>query len=403
MLVYISHLPPMTAITAEAGPYALIMAPTRELVQQINVECGKLGGPLGLRCVSIVGGLAIQEQGARLREGCEVVIGTPGRLLDCIQQRYLVLDQCNYIVLDEADRMIDMNFEPQINKVMEAMPSSNSRPEMTEDELEEQRRQLETAAAADETAMAVDDSASASASSTAAVGGKGHRYRQTIMFSATMPPKVRKLAATYLRNEVEIAIGDRRGSSSANVRQLVVWTVSEQDRRQRLVAILQQEEQPLRLMVFCNLKRTCDLVFRAVSELGIRCVVLHGDKAQEVREEALEAFKRGSIEVLIGTDVVGRGIDIPDVRHVVNYEMPGDIQKYTHRIGRTGRAGKQGLATSFVSDADADVLYDLKQLLKDAGQDVPRELEQHEAARHKPGGTAGEAGPKRGKAASHAE
>ena len=375
MLVYISNLPPITAVTAEAGPYALIMAPTRELAQQIAAECTKLGSVLGIRNVSIVGGLGIEEQGVRLREGAEVVIGTPGRLIDCIEKRYLVLHQCNYIVLDEADRMIDMNFEPQIVRVMDSMPSTNLRPE----------------------ADNVDDDA-VDAVLTSASNPSGQRYRQTIMFSATMPPKVIHLAKKYLRHAVEIAVGDRRGKAASNVEQRVEWVRSDADKRRRLLELLQSEQPPI--IVFCNLKRTCDLVARAVSELGIRSVVLHGGKTQETREEALLDFKRGAIDALIATDVMGRGIDVNDVRLVINYEMPSDIQKYTHRIGRTGRAGKKGVATSFLTEADTDIFYDLKAMLKEAGQTIPAELNAHEASRVKPGTVSEHGGPKRGKPAN---
>ena len=375
MLVYISNLPPITAVTAEAGPYALIMAPTRELAQQISVECTKLGSVLGIRNVSIVGGLGIEEQGSRLREGTEVVIGTPGRLIDCIEKRYLVLHQCNYVVLDEADRMIDMNFEPQIIKVMDSMPSTNLRPEQEEAEGDHPDGQ--------------DGSLSLPTSTS------GQRYRQTIMFSATMPPKVIHLAKKYLRHAVEIAVGDRRGKASSNVEQRVEWVKGDAEKRRRLVELLQAEAPPV--IIFCNLKRTCDLVQRAVGELGIRSVVLHGGKTQETREEALMEFKRGNIDVLIATDVMGRGIDVNDVRLVINYEMPNDIQKYTHRIGRTGRAGKKGAAASFVSDADVDILYDLKAMLKEAGQAIPAELHNHEAARVKPGSVGEQGGAKKGK------
>ena len=385
MLVYISRLPPITTVTAEAGPYALIMAPTRELAQQISDECNKFGREMGIRNVCIVGGLAIEEQGAKLRDGAEVVIGTPGRLIDCVEKRYLVLDQCNYVVLDEADRMIDMNFEPQIVRVMDAMPSSNLRPDTEPDD----EKHTETAAA---TALAdtIDDG------SDSMEVERTHRYRQTIMFSATMAPKVMLLAKKYLRSPVEIAVGDRRGKASANVEQRVEWVKTDTDKRRRLQELLSSEQPPF--IIFCNLKRTCDMVQGIVSGCGLRSDVLHGSKTQEVRQRTLQQFKDGQLQVLIATDVMARGIDIDDIRHVVNYEMPADIQSYTHRIGRTGRAGKKGVATSYVSDKDADILYDLKTMLKDAGQAVPHEIAMHPAARTKPTGLPGEGGAAQGKA-----
>ena len=385
MLVYISRLPPITTATAEAGPYALIMAPTRELAQQISDECNKIGREMGIRNVCIVGGLAIEEQGAKLRDGAEVVIGTPGRLIDCVEKRYLVLDQCNYVVLDEADRMIDMNFEPQIVRVMDAMPSSNLRPETDPDD--------EKATAASD--LTEDGSSGMEVERT-------QRYRQTIMFSATMAPKVMLLAKKYLRSPVEIAVGDRRGKASSNVEQRVEWVKTDTDKKRRLQELLSNEQPPF--IIFCNLKRTCDQVQGIVSGCGLRSDVLHGSKTQEVRQRTLQQFKDGQLQVLIATDVMARGIDIDDIRHVVNYEMPADIQSYTHRIGRTGRAGKKGVATSYVSDKDADILYDLKTMLKDVGQAVPHEVAMHPAARTKPTGLPGDAaGQGRGGKVQHAE
>ena len=338
---------------------------------------------MNIRNVCIVGGLAIEEQGARLRDGAEVVIGTPGRLIDCVEKRYLVLDQCNYVVLDEADRMIDMNFEPQIVRVMDAMPSSNLRPEADNPDDDTQPTTLTaTADAADATTTGMEVE-------------RPHRYRQTIMFSATMAPKVMLLAKKYLRGPVEIAVGDRRGKASANVEQRVEWVKADGDKKRRLQELLAAEQPPF--IIFCNLKRTCDAVQTIVSNCGLRSDVLHGSKTQEVRQRTLQQFKDGALQVLIATDVMARGIDIDDIRHVVNYEMPNDIQSYTHRIGRTGRAGKKGVATSFVSDKDADILYDLKAALKEAGQPVPHELAMHPAARTKPTGLPGDAGAQQGK------
>ena len=374
MLVCISQMAPITAATAEAGPYALVMAPTRELAQQISDECNKFGREMGIRNVCIVGGLAIEEQGAKLRDGCEIVIGTPGRLIDCVERRYLVLDQCNYVVLDEADRMIDMNFEPQIVRVMDAMPSSNLRPETDFDD----EKQPATA----DGGMEVEGAE------------RAQRYRQTIMFSATMAPKVMLLAKKYLRSPIEIAVGDRRGKASANVEQRVEWVKTEQDKKRRLQELLASEQPPF--IIFCNLKRTCYAVQSTVSGCGLRSDVLHGSKTQEVRQRTLQQFKDGVLQVLIATDVMARGIDIDDIQHVVNYEMPADIQSYTHRIGRTGRAGKKGVATSYVTDKDAELLFDLKAQLKEAGQAVPNEIAMHPAARTKP--VPGEAGGGHGKA-----
>lgn len=179
MVVYVKSLPPMTHESALNGPYALVMAPTRELAQQISEECEKFAKPLGIRAVSVVGGVDIQEQGFLLREGAEIVICTPGRLVDCLERRLVVLNQCNYVVLDEADRMIEMNFEKDVTRILDSMPASNLKPE-NPDEMEDGKK----------------------------------RYRQTIMFSATMPQSVDLLTRQYLRRYIRINIGSRSGKKA---------------------------------------------------------------------------------------------------------------------------------------------------------------------------------------------
>jgi ATP-dependent RNA helicase DDX23/PRP28 len=241
-----------------------------------------------------------------------------------------------------------LNFEPQLIKILDAMPSSNLRPENPE---------------------LVDDK---------------KVYRQTTMFSATMPIKVEALAKKYLRHPVIIQIGDRgQARAAATVVQRVEMT-TEGRKKQRLLEILHNEEGPF--IVFCNSKKACDALARTIENDGLSVTVLHSGKVQDQREENLEAYKKGLVDVLVATDVVGRGIDISGVMQVVNYDMPSDIEKYTHRIGRTGRAGREGLATSFVTDADTAIYFDLKQMLESAGQEVPAELARHEASKQKPGG-----------------
>jgi ATP-dependent RNA helicase DDX23/PRP28 len=314
----------------------------------------------------VVGGLSIEEQAFKLREGTEIIIGTPGRLFDVIQKRYLALNVCNYIVLDEADRMIDAGFESQIQAVMDQMPSSNLRPESEEG--------LETAAAAD--------------------GGPDEgdhpdqgRYRQTIMFSATMPPRVEALAKKYLRHPVFISVGDREKAAS-RVEQRVEWLTSEGAKRGRLLELVQQSEMPL--IIFTNLKKNCDSITKWLSGIGIGSVSLHGSKSQDDRMSALAAFKAAEVPVLVATDVAGRGLDVQGVKHVINYDLPdnrdgGGIEKYTHRIGRTGRAGLTGLATSFLLETDTDIMYDLANILRASNQPIPPQLAKHEAALMPPG------------------
>uniref|UniRef100_A0A7N2LEM6 RNA helicase n=1 Tax=Quercus lobata TaxID=97700 RepID=A0A7N2LEM6_QUELO len=317
----VSRLPPMSEENEAEGPYAVVMAPTRVLAQQIEEETNKFAKHLGIRVVSIVGGQSIEEQGFRIRQGCEVVIATPGRLIDCLERRYPVLNQCNYAVLDEADRMVDMGFEPQVMGVLDAMPSSNLKPENEDEELDEKKI-----------------------------------YRTTYMFSATMPPTVERLARKYLRNPV-----------------VVLWL-------QRLLNELGDRTS----IVFVNTRKNADNVAKNLDKAGYHVTTLHGGKSQEQREISLEGFRTKRYNVLVATDVAGRGIDIPNVAQVINFDMHGSIDTYTHRIGRTGRAGKTGVATTFLTLSDSDVFYDLKQMLIQSNSTVPNELARHEASKFKP-------------------
>ncbi|CAM8954662.1 unnamed protein product [Rhodiola kirilowii] len=347
MLTYISRLPPMTEENEEEGPYAVVMAPTRELAKQIEDETVKFAHYLGIKVVSIVGGQSIEEQGFKIRQGCEVVIATPGRLIDCLERRYAVLNQCNYVVLDEADRMIDMGFEPQVVGVLEAMPSSNLKPENEDEELDEKKI-----------------------------------YRTTYMFSATMPPAVERLARKFLRNPVVVTIGTA-GKATDLISQHVIM-VNESEKMYELQKLL-DELRDKTAIVFVNTKKTADGVSKGLDKSGYRVTTLHGGKSQEQREISLVGFKTNRYNVLVATDVAGRGIDIQDVAHVINYDMPGNIEMYTHRIGRTGRAGKTGVATTFLTFHDTEVFYDLKQMLVQCNSHVPPELARHEASKFKPG------------------
>lgn len=335
MAVYLHKMPRVTGRLAAEGPYAMIMAPTRELADQIAKEAEKLASVLGLRSALVVGGQSIEDQGFELREGVDFVIGTPGRLRDCLKKHYLVLNQCNYIVLDEADRMIDMNYEDDINALMDAMASSNIRPE--EDTSE----------------------------------GDVGRYRQTVMFSATMPLRVELLAKRFLRHPVFIAIGERQGQANLNVEQRIEM-MTQPMKRKRLMEVLNAEQGPF--IVFVNAKKECDALSKFLETMNWEHTVIHGSKSQDLRDANLKLFKEGKVSTLIATDVVGRGIDIAGVEHVINYDMPAVIDKYTHRIGRTGRAGRKGIATSFVTMEDSAIFAPLKELLLGSGTPVPPEL-----------------------------
>ena len=329
LLVYISELPALNEATKNDGPYAIILAPTRELAQQIEIEAKKFATPLGFTCVSIVGGHSLEEQAYALRDGAEIVIATPGRLVDCIERRVLVLAQCCYVIMDEADRMIDLGFEEPVNKILDALPVSNQKPDS--DEAED--------------ALAMSRS----------LGVKA-RYRQTMMYTATMPTAVERIARKYLARPAIVTIGNA-GEAVETVEQCVEFVAGEDKRKKRLLEILGSGDFAPPIIVFVNIKRNCDAVARDIKHGGFSAVTLHGSKTQEQREAALGSVREGKVDVLVATDLAGRGIDVPDVSLVVNFNMATNIESYTHRIGRTGRAGKSGVAITFLGSEDTDVMY----------------------------------------------
>ncbi|CAK1600278.1 unnamed protein product [Parnassius mnemosyne] len=357
LLTWIQSLPKNERMEdADQGPYAIILAPTRELAQQIEEETNKFGIPLGITSVVVVGGLSREDQGFKLRLGCEIVIATPGRLIDVLENRYLVLNRCTYVVLDEADRMIDMGFEPDVQKILEYMPVSNIKPD--------------TDAAEDAAVLLANYNTK-------------KKYRQTVMFTATMPPAVERLARSYLRRPAIVYIGSV--GKPVDRTEQVVYMIGENEKRRKLTEILQRGVEPP-IIIFVNQKKGADVLAKGLEKLGFNACTLHGGKGQEQRDFALASLKNGSKDILVATDVAGRGIDIKDVSIVINYDMAKSIEDYTHRIGRTGRAGKTGKAISFVTKEDSAVFYDLKQvLLSSSVSTCPPELMNHPEAQHKPG------------------
>ncbi|KAK3310012.1 P-loop containing nucleoside triphosphate hydrolase protein [Chaetomium strumarium] len=357
LLVYISELPPLTEDNRNDGPYALILAPTRELVQQIETEARKFAGPLGFTVVSIVGGHSLEEQAYALRNGAEIIVATPGRLVDCLERRLLVFSQCCYVIMDEADRMIDQGFEEPLTKILDALPVTNEKPDTDDAENPQLMRRY--------------------------VAGKD-RYRQTMMYTATMPPLVEKIAKKYLRRPAIVTIGNA-GEAVDTVEQRVEFISGEDKRKRRLQEILNSGQFKPPIIVFVNIKRNCEMVAKDIKSWGYSTVTLHGSKTQEQREASLASLRNGQSSILVATDLAGRGIDVPDVSLVVNFNMPSSIEAYTHRIGRTGRAGKRGVAITFLGNEDTDVMYDLKQIIsKSSISKVPEELRRHEAAQSKP-------------------
>uniref|UniRef100_A0A8P4PXM9 Probable ATP-dependent RNA helicase DDX23 n=1 Tax=Dicentrarchus labrax TaxID=13489 RepID=A0A8P4PXM9_DICLA len=358
LLVWITTLPKIERIEdSDQGPYAVILAPTRELAQQIEEETIKFGKPLGIRTVAVIGGISREDQGFRLRMGCEIVIATPGRLIDVLENRYLVLGRCTYVVLDEADRMIDMGFEPDVQKILEYIPVTNQKPDTEEaEDPEKMMMNFES--------------------------GK-HKYRQTVMFTATMPPAVERLARSYLRRPAVVYIGSA-GKPHERVEQKVLL-MSEGEKRKKLLEVLSHGFEPP-IIIFVNQKKGCDVLAKSLEKMGYNACTLHGGKGQEQREFALSNLKAGAKDILVATDVAGRGIDIHDVSMVLNYDMAKNIEDYIHRIGRTGRAGKSGVALTFLTKEDSAVFYDLKQaFLESPVSTCPPELTNHPDAQHKPG------------------
>ncbi|KAF9246185.1 P-loop containing nucleoside triphosphate hydrolase protein [Melanogaster broomeanus] len=363
MLTFISNLPPLTDDNRHLGPFALILAPTRELAQQIEAEARKFAGPLGFTCVSIVGGRAVEEQQFNLREGAEIIIATPGRLKDVLERHVLVLSQCRYIVMDEADRMVHLGFETDLLFILDKLPvelmegESNGAPERGD-------------------GMDVDSEEVAS-------GNAKGRTRVTTLFSATMPPAVERLARKYLKRPATITIGEA-GRAVDTVEQRIEFVVGDEKKKQRMLEILNSGSFPSPIIVFVNQKKTADMVAKDLSRAGWSAATLHSGKTQEQREASLQSLRSGEADILVATDLAGRGIDVQDVSLVMNYQMAGTIEAYVHRIGRTGRAGKLGTSITFLSNDDEEVMYDLKQeISKSPVSKVPPELAKHEAAQHK--------------------
>lgn len=308
-------------------PSALVLSPTRELSLQIYNESRKFAYRTPITSALLYGGREnYREQINKLRLGCHILIATPGRLIDVMEQGLIGLNGCRYLVLDEADRMLDMGFEPQIRQIVD---------------LSEMPR-------------------------------KGNRV--TAMFSATFPKEIQVLAQDFLMpNYVFLAVG-RVGSTSENIMQKVVW-VEEHEKRSYLMDLLDAGGASSLTLVFVETKRgASDLAYYLCSN-SYEVVAIHGDLKQFEREKHLETFRSGVAPVLVATAVAARGLDIPNVKHVINYDLPSDVDEYVHRIGRTGRVGNIGLATSFFNDKNRNIARDLMDLIVEANQELPDWLE----------------------------
>ncbi|KAK4441033.1 DEAD-box ATP-dependent RNA helicase 37 [Sesamum alatum] len=332
-----------------AFPIALILSPTRELSIQIHEEARKFAYQTGVRVVVAYGGAPINLQLRELERGVDILVATPGRLVDLLERARVSLQMIKYLALDEADRMLDMGFEPQIRRIVQQMDM----PPPGE--------------------------------------------RQTLLFSATFPKEIQRLAADFLSNYVFLAVG-RVGSSTDLIVQRVEY-VLETDKRSHLMDLLHaqrangvQAKQALTL-VFVETKKGADSLENWLCINGFPATSIHGDRTQQEREYALRSFKSGKTPILVATDVAARGLDIPHVAHVVNFDLPNDIDDYVHRIGRTGRAGKSGLATAFFNENNSSLARPLADLMQEANQEVPAWLSRFAArssyGRNRRGGGSG--------------
>ncbi|KAL9258993.1 DEAD-box ATP-dependent RNA helicase 37-like protein [Drosera capensis] len=308
-------------------PLALILSPTRELSMQIHEEARKFAYQTGVKVVVVYGGAPITQQLRELERGVDILVATPGRLVDLIERVRVSLVSIKYLALDEADRMLDMGFEPQIRKI-------------------------------------VDES-----------GMPGRGKRQTMLFSATFPKEIQRLASDFLSNYIFLAVG-RVGSSTDLIVQRVEF-VQENDKRSYLMDLLHAQKtngihgkQSLTL-VFVETKKGADQLEYYLTMNGFPATSIHGDRTQQEREMALRSFKSGNTPILVATDVAARGLDIPHVAHVINFDLPNDIDDYVHRIGRTGRAGKTGLATAFFNEGNMSMARSLAELMQESNQEVP--------------------------------
>ncbi|KAE9463204.1 hypothetical protein C3L33_04886, partial [Rhododendron williamsianum] len=324
-----------------AFPLALILSPTRELSVQIHEEARKFAYQTGVKVVVAYGGAPINQQLRELERGVDILVATPGRLVDLLERARVSLEMIKYLALDEADRMLDMGFEPQIRKIVEQMDMPPP------------------------------------------------GVRQTLLFSATFPKEIQRLASDFLAKYIFLAVG-RVGSSTDLIVQRVEF-VHESDKRSHLMDLLHAQKEngvhgkQALTLVFVETKKGADSLEHWLCMNGFPATTIHGDRTQQEREYALRSFKSGNTPILVATDVAARGLDIPHVAHVVNFDLPNDIDDYVHRIGRTGRAGKSGLATAFFNENNSSLARSLAELMQESNQEVPAWLSRF-AARSSYGG-----------------
>src|SRR4051812_6463798 len=299
---------------------ALVLAPTRELADQVANSIKTYSKHTKLRAAVVFGGIDMKPQTLELKSGVEVLIATPGRLLDHIEAKNAVLNQVEYVVLDEADRMLDIGFLPDLQRILSYLP----------------------------------------------------KQRQTLLFSATFSPEIKRLAESYLQNPLMVEVA--RPNATADMVEQHFYSVASDDKRRAVLKLL-KERSLGQALVFVNSKLGCARLARSFERDGLRTNALHGDKSQDERLKALDAFKQGTVDVLVATDVAARGLDIVDLPAVFNFDVPFNGEDYVHLIGRTGRAGASGLAITLVSREDSRLVSDIEKLIKKKIELEPLELD----------------------------
>ena len=298
-----------------------MLAPTRELALQIKVECDKFGGSSEIKNTVVYGGVPKSMQTSDLRRGVEIVIATPGRLMDHLEMKTTNLRRVTYLVMDEADRMLDMGFEPQIRKIV-----SQIRPD-----------------------------------------------RQTLMWSATWPKEVQQISREFQMDAYQVHVGSLELQANKAIQQ-IVEVVQDFAKWERLLFHMKNFNDGSRVLIFVETKRGADQLCSSLYKERFPVGAMHGDKSQQERDSCLKDFRSGRTPIMIATDVAARGLDVKDVRIVINFDMPNNIEDYVHRIGRTGRAGAKGIAVSFFTDKNSKMTRDLVKILEEANQEVPPEL-----------------------------
>jgi len=333
----IVHINAQPILQPGDGPIVLILAPTRELAVQIQEVCNTFGTTSRIKNCCVYGGVPKGPQIRDLSRGVEIVIATPGRLIDMLEGGKTNLRRVTYLVLDEADRMLDMGFEPQIRKIVDQI-----RPD-----------------------------------------------RQTLMWSATWPKEVKALAHEFLSQDmIQINIGSMDLAANHRVTQ-IVDIVQEYEKQPKLLKLLEATMDGGRILIFTQTKKGADQLQRLLRHEGWPALAIHGDKSQQERDATLAEFRTGRSPIMVATDVAARGLDVKDIKYVINYDFASTAEDYVHRIGRTGRAGASGTAYSFFTSSDFKLAKKLIKILTEAGQDIPQQLHHYAAMSKASGGPKG--------------